>query len=327
VPRPYAFVHHGAVGIRRRLLIVLLVAVLAATGAVGNASPAGLHLISAQTLSPRLTELRFYSPALDHTANVRVLTPEGFDADTDHLPVLWLLHGGFGSSADWTVASDAEAYTAGLQMIVVMPDAGIGGWYTDWVYGTAEGPQRWETFHLREVRQFIETRYGTRTDRNGRAIAGLSMGGFGAMSYAARHPDLFGLAASFSGAVDLRHLGVAGIVAISPLAHQGIPGQIFGDPVLHHQVWASHNPVDLAANLRGMRVHLRTGNGTPGRHGGGFDLQEIGVSQATATLHRRLTHLHIPHTYVDRPGSHTWPYWSDDLRATLPAIVDMFTSP
>ena len=83
--------------------------------------------------------------------------------------MLWLLHGGFGSSADWTTVGDAEALTAGLPMIVVMPDAGIGGWYTDWKRGTPEGPQRWETFHLDELRPFIEARYQTRTDRGGRA--------------------------------------------------------------------------------------------------------------------------------------------------------------
>ena len=62
-------------------------------------------------------------------------------------------------------------------MIVVMPDAGTGGWYTDWWHGTSEGPQRWERFHLDELRPFIEARDETRTDHDGRAIAGLSMGG------------------------------------------------------------------------------------------------------------------------------------------------------
>jgi S-formylglutathione hydrolase FrmB len=211
-------------------------------------------------------------------------------------------------------------------MIVVMPDAGTGGWYTDWLRGTSEGPQRWETFHLYELRPFIEARYQTRTDRDGRAIAGLSMGGFGAMSYAARHPDLFGFAASFSGAVDLLHPGISAVVTISPLAHQGVPGDIFGLRLLDESRWRAHNPVDLAANLRSVEIQLRTGNGQPGGpHGGSLDPQEIGVSQATATLHQRLDALGIPHLYVDYgPGAHTWPYWRDDLAATLPGITAFF---
>jgi S-formylglutathione hydrolase FrmB len=306
------------------VLVALLASVLVAP--VASAAPAGLELRSTRTLSPRLTELRVYSPALAHEANVRVLTPDGFDPDRDHLPVLWLLHGGFGSSADWTTAGDAEALTAGLPMIVVMPDAGTGGWYTDWLRGTPEGPQRWETFHLDELRPFIEARYRTRTDRGGRAIAGLSMGGFGAMSYAARHPGLFGFAASFSGAVDLLHPGISAVVTISPLAHQGVPGDVFGLRLVEEPQWRAHNPVDLAANLRGVEIQLRTGNGQPGgRHGGSVDPIEMGVSQATATLHQRLDALGIPHLYDDYgPGAHTWPYWRDDLAATLPAVDTFF---
>jgi S-formylglutathione hydrolase FrmB len=322
---------------RRRSWPVVLVGALASLallvpgmGGPVRAAPADrLVLISTQTLSPRLSVLRVFSPALGRPAEVRVLTPAGFDPTRQHLPVLWLLHGGFGSSADWTTAGDAEALTAGLPMLVVMPDAGTGGWYADWQIATNEGPERWETFHLNELRPFIEARYRTRTDRGGRAVAGLSMGGFGAIHYAARHPDLFGFAAAFSGAVDILHPGVAAVVTISPLAHQGVPGDIFGPLPLDETKWRANNPVDLAANLRTVTVQLRTGNGMPGgRYPGGDPIQEAGVSEATATLHRRLVALGIPHLYDDYgPGTHEWPYWRDDLKATLPAIVSGFSAP
>ncbi len=311
----------------RALVLGPLAAIALVLAACTPAPPTGgLELRGVDQLSPRLEQLRVFSPALGHEANVRVLTPAGFDPNQDHLPVLWLLHGGFGSAADWTAAGDAEALTAGLPMVVVMPDAGIGGWYTDWKRGTAEGPQRWETFHLDELRPFVEARYQTRTDRGGRAVAGLSMGGFGAMSYAARHPDRFGFAASFSGAVDLLHPGVTAIVGISPLAHEGVPGDIFGLPVVDDANWRAHNPVDLAANLRNTELQLRTGNGQPGGpHGGNLDPQEGAVSQATATLHGRLQALGIPHLYDDYgPGAHTWPYWRDALEATLPGLTAFF---
>ena len=186
----------------------------------------------------------------------------------------------------------------------------------DWWRGTSEGPQRWETFHLDAVRPFIEARYQTRTDRDGRAIAGLSMGGFGAMSYAARHPDLFGFAASFSGAVDLLHPGITAVVTISPLAHEGVPGDVFGLRFLEESRWRAHNPVDLAANLRSVEIQLRTGNGQPGGpHGGSLDPQEAGVSQATVTLHQRLDALDIPHLY------------STTARAPIPGRIGVTTSP
>src|SRR5437763_8511277 len=187
----------------RALVLGLLVALVASWLVMPTASAvtAGLELRSTQELSPRLTELRVYSPALAHDANVRVLTPDGFDPDRHHLPVLWLLHGGFGSSADWTTVGDAEALTAHLPMIVVMPDGGTGGWYTEWLRGTSEGPQRWETFHLDELRPFIEARYQSRTARAGRATAGPPLGGFAAMSYAARHAALCGSVQPLCGAV------------------------------------------------------------------------------------------------------------------------------
>lgn len=317
--------------IRRSGWVVALAAVLLALvpAARAEAPPTGLELRSATQLTPRLTELRLSSPALGRETGVRVLTPDGFDPATDHLPVLWLLHGGFGSERDWTEVGNAEALTAGLPMLVVMPAAGIGGWYSDWQQTTLEGPQRWETYHLSELRPFIEARYGTRTDRDGRAIVGLSMGGFGAMHDAARHPDLFGFAASFSGAVDILHPGVSAIVSASPLAHQGLPPQLFGDRILDETRWRANNPVDLAANLRSVELQIRTGNGFPGGvHGGGPDPQEFGVQGASTSLHHQLDDLGIPHLFDDYgPGAHQWPYWQDDLAATLPAVVAHFARP
>jgi predicted peptidase len=104
----------GRLGVPRVLVLGLLVALVACllVTPVASADPAGLELRSTQQLSSWLIQLRVYSPALAHEANVRVLTPDGFDPDRDHLPVLWLLHGGFGSSADWTTVGDAEALTA-----------------------------------------------------------------------------------------------------------------------------------------------------------------------------------------------------------------------
>ena len=83
-----------------------------------------------------------------------------------------------------------------------MPDAGQGGFYSDWYNAGAGGPPKWETYHVGQLIPYVDAHYPTVAARGGRAIAGLCMGGFGAMSYAARHPDLFVAAASFSGAVD-----------------------------------------------------------------------------------------------------------------------------
>src|SRR5207249_2164539 len=130
-------------------------------------------------------------------------------------------------------------------LIIVMPDAGPGGWYSDWhTASTSRGAQRWETYHVRELPPFIETRYQTRTDRAAHAIVGLSMGGFGAIHDAARHPDIYGFAAAFSGAVDLFHPGITAVTDISPFAMGGIPEQIWGNRILDEPIWRANNPVD-----------------------------------------------------------------------------------
>jgi hypothetical protein len=132
-------------------------------------------------------------------------------------------------------------------------------------------------------------------------------------------------AAALSGAVDIRHPGVGRVVKVSPEIMGGKRGDIFGDHKADEILWRAANPVDLAANLATVRIELRTGNG---ERGGPFgdgpegDTQELGVSQATANLHRRLSELGIDHVYDDYgPGAHTWPYWDEALRRTLPGVL------
>ena len=282
-----------------------------------------VEIVDELHLTPRLVELRLHSDALGRETRARVLRPA--DGRTEGLPVLFLLHGG-GDHSNWSDRGGAEALTEGLPLVVVMPSGGKGGWYSDWLRpDSAEGSQRWETYHVRELLPFVREHFGTRADRDATAIAGLSMGGFGALHHAARHPDLFGFAAAFSGAVDIRHPGVGRVVKVSPQIMGGRRGDIFGDHVADEAVWRAANPVDLAANLATVEVELRTGNGTRGGpYGDGpeGDTQEVGVSQATANLHARLDELGIRHVYDDYgAGAHTWPYWSAALAASLERIV------
>ena len=288
-----------------------------------------IELLDVEQLTPRLSELRLRSAVLGRETKVRVLAPSAaMSPSAGGLPVLFLLHGG-GSDSDhsnWTECGSAEALTEGLPLLVVMPDGGKGGWYSDWLRpDSAEGTQRWEQYHIRELLPFVVSHFGSRADRAGTAVVGLSMGGFGAVHYAARHPDLFGFTAAFSGAVDIRHPGIGRVVRVSPEIMGGRRGDIFGDHVADEVVWRAANPVDLAANLATVEVELRTGNGERGGpygDGSDGDTQELGVSQATANLHRRLDDLGIAHVYDDYgPGAHTWAYWNAALAATLERIV------
>jgi S-formylglutathione hydrolase FrmB len=325
---------------RRRGRLASRWAVVFATAAIAAlaASPAraadhDITELSSQQLDSRLVELQLSTPALKSPTGVRVLLPADYDQHPDHrYPVLYLLHGAMGNDTDWTTVGDAEAITAGAPLIVVMPDGGKGGFYTNWVNRQAYGPPEWETYHVDELLPWIDEHYRTIAARDGRAIAGLSMGGFGAMSYASRHPDLFAWAGSFSGAVDITHSpGAVGAIAAVAFVDGGLPGDQFGNRLLMDANWQAHDPWVQAPNLRGMTVQIDTGNGAPGPFdpaGGLGDPIEEQVHVMSVSLHNRLLSLGIPHTWDDYgPGTHTWPYWQRDLRQAVPSVLATLAGP
>ena len=310
---------------------------VAAVMVAGAATPAGaadhgIQLLSSQRLDPRLTELTLSTGALRAPTHVRVLLPSGYRKQKPRrYPVLFLLHGAFGNYQDWTTKGSAETITGHRKLIVVMPDGGQGGWYTDWVNRGQGGPPEWESFHIGELLPWVDDHFRTDARRRARGIAGLSMGGFGAMSYAARHPNLFSWAASFSGAVDIvNYPPVAAVIDLEAPVDGGLPGDQFGDRVLQEPNWRAHNPWDLAANLRGMHLIIDTGNGQPGPldpPNRTFDPIENGVESMSVSLHERLASLGIPHLWNDYgPGTHSWPYWQRDLSEAMPSLMSSLAS-
>jgi S-formylglutathione hydrolase FrmB len=318
------------VGGRKRLGAVWALALLLtlAGGASARATPdapyGGLKLTDERHLDGRLLELTFTTPALADPTHVRVLLPAGYDSSPrKRYPVLYLLHGALDDGRSWTDKGEAERATAGLPLIVVMPDAGSDGYYSDWWNSGAGGPPEWETFHVGELIPWVDDHLRTIPARRGRAVAGLSMGGFGAFSYAARHPDLFAAAASFSGAIDTNYTPFIALMEATPSQ-----SDLWGHHATQEVRWRAHNPWDLAANMRGMALTIRTGNGQPGGPFGGGDPIEAGVHAMSISMHERLGKLGIPHIWDDYgPGGHNWPYWQRDLRQTLPTFMKTFAHP
>ncbi len=182
---------------------------------------------------------------------MRILLPADYASHPHRrYPVLYLLHGTSGGASDWTTVGGAEATTAGRELIVVMPDIALpdtgGGWCTNWVNGGAYGAPEWETFHIDELIPWVDRNLRTVANRRGRAIAGLSQGGFCAMSYAARHPDLFGTALSFSGAPDIAfdaagdHAPSTAIINVTEAALDNVPANsMFGSANTDEINWAA----------------------------------------------------------------------------------------
>jgi diacylglycerol O-acyltransferase/trehalose O-mycolyltransferase len=279
-------------------------------------------VVAHRQIAPRIVDLTIRSPALGRTAEVRLLTPEGWGSRRrdQRWPVLYLLHGCCDTYDSWTRETRIERIRGLRNVLVVMPEAGDVGFYSDWRNEGRGGPPAWERFHLVELRRLLERGYGAGTPR---AVAGLSMGGLGAMSYAARHPGLFAAAASFSGLLhplaDTRLLlGLFSSYAPDALA-------VWGDPDAQRKTWAAHDPTALASRLRGTRLFVSSGDGRPGA----FDRARRRRDGVEATVYResrafaaRLRGLGIPATidFYGR-GIHDWPYWERELRRALPLLL------
>jgi S-formylglutathione hydrolase FrmB len=297
----------------------------------------GLRVRANHARDARLIALTVSSSAIPGPANVRILLPPGYASHPHRTyPVLYLLHGTSGGAADWTTMGDAEKTTAGKPLIVVMPDIGLngdgGGWCANWVSGAH---RKWETFQIDQLVPWVDANLRTIRLRSGRAVAGLSQGGFCSTSIAARHPDLFGITLSYSGVPDIAYDAAArgGFAPVLAGIEAGLdhvpPGSIFGSPATDEINWAGHDPTTLATNLRNTKLFLYTGNGLPGPLDPparvGRDGTETGVHLLTQLFHQRLLALHIPSFYDDYgPGTHSWPYWARDLRESIGPLMRAF---
>ncbi|MBJ7357813.1 alpha/beta hydrolase family protein [Nocardioides sp.] len=295
----------------------------------------------------RLVSYAVSTPSLEMSSTtplrVHVLLPRGYrHHERRRYPVLYAFPGTSNKASVWLTNIDTRRLTRKLKMIVVIADgtydADGGGFYTDWVdQTTSRGVANWETFHTRELVSWVDRKYRTVRSRAGRAVVGISQGGFGSMSYAARHPDLYGAAASFSGAVDIWYgehcrLGATALIAGIMTGLNGVqPFAPFGDPVTDAANWAAHDPGSLVANLADTRVDLYTSTGMPGES----DLSDPAVP-GTAGMEALLHQSNLCfkdaadaagvayHWHSYDVGTHAWGYADRSLKDYLPRLMRFF---
>jgi S-formylglutathione hydrolase FrmB len=305
--------------------------------------------------SGRLHDLTLDSPAVGSDVQVYVLLPTRYSRDPkQRYHVLYLLHGSGGSQVDWTMHGaqqliDQAAPKAHLPpTIVVMPDDGVEGYYTDWYGRDLLNPAEtvapgWATFQIHELIPYIDGHYPTIASRRGRAIAGLSMGGFGATSLAARNPGMFAVVGSFSGADDIDYNAPYQAVILegtSPAFTSGAPTLcIWGDPLTHQIGWEATDPTYLAQDLAGTHLYLASGNGTPGplddlstpagiASAEGGAAVELDVGEMNGGFVSALNAARVAHTdFFYGPGTHSWPYWERDLTRFIPFMANGWRHP
>ncbi|WP_031048829.1 alpha/beta hydrolase [Streptomyces sp. NRRL F-5650] len=317
---------------RARVLLVLavLLAVLTPTapalaGAPHQTTRPGAEVVDVTRVADRQVDLSVRSAALGgRTVEVRLLTPDGWNPhDRQHWPTLWLLHGCCGDYTSWTNMTDVAETDSLRDVLVVMPEAGWNGWYSDWWNHGRGGDPAWETFHTKELRRMLERDWGAGPDR---VVAGLSMGGQGALLYAARHPGMFKATAAYSGSAhpllnDESTDRILGFFA----GQDNDPLRVWGDPVAQRRIWQAHDPFHLAKRLRSLPVYLSCGDGTTGPLDppGATSALEADFNrqnQALAAELKRVGARHVTTNFYG-PGTHGWAYWERELHASLPMLL------
>ncbi len=218
---------------------------------------------------------------------------------SQELPVVYLLHGYGGSHKTYT----SEGYcikdlSDKYQVMIVAPD-GKNSWYWD----SPKNPkQRYETFVSKELRESIDSQYRTIKSPKGRAIAGFSMGGHGALFLAIRHQDIFGAAASMSGGVDIR-----------PFPNNWDMKQSLGERDENLEIWDRHTVINQLDLLKDSKLKIFIDCGS-----------EDFFLEVNEKLHDELTRRKFPHYYMTRPGKHNHPYWQLSLKYHIISFSEFF---
>lgn len=310
-------------------------AVPQATTMSGSVAGDPAHITSA-VRSGRVVTLTISTPAFTDPTKVDVDLPTSYDAQPHRRwPVLYVLAGTMNTYASFNSVVHGVDLTKNFPAIVVSPN-GNSGYWSDWYNSGSFGPPEYETYVIHQLLPLIDATFRTIPTRAERAITGVSMGGYGATMLAAEHPDLFADLSSISGADDSNLPFLAGAISVSPLFDGAPVDAIYGPYATQAVRWHGHNPTDLAGNLRGLKVQVRTANGlidpaigeNPASEDTAACVIEMGVHAGSVDLHNALTRLGIPHIWKDYgPGCHTPPNFEREIRDTLAVFTQEFAHP
>src|SRR2546421_3612569 len=247
--------------------------------------------------------IQLQSNLLNTTLPYNVILPADYrTSKSSRYPVLYLLHGWGGHYTDWLTRTNVADYAAQYRMIVVMPE-GNDSWYVDGAAGTND---KYESYILKELMPDVDQRYRTIQSRYGRAVAGLSMGGYGAIKYGLKYPATFAFAGSISGAFGVtryteKEMGGANLKPFM---------KTFG-PV-GSETRKANDVFEIARGVSAARVASLP-----------YFYFDCGTEDAAQHFNpnRELSELFlekkIPHKYRELPGNHSWQYWDQQIPVVL----------
>lgn len=232
-------------------------------------------------------------------AMVTIATPAGYDpAGTQTYPTVYLLNGYRGDYKSWATIANLDSLATATRCIIVCPD-GRNSWYFD---SPVNPSMQMESYITRELVPWVDANYRTRPNARSRAIAGLSMGGHGALWLAMRHPDLFATAGSTSGVVDLR-----------PYAKRWKIAEALGPKESNPKRWDDCSVITQAAKLKPGQLNIFFDCGT-----------EDMLYKINCNLDRLLTRKGVKHIFRKSRGNHNPAYWRRAINPQMAYFKTIF---
>ncbi|NOY38352.1 MAG: esterase family protein [Chlorobi bacterium] len=247
-----------------------------------------------------------------------IYLPPGYETDNRSYPVLYLLHGYTDDETGWIqfgeaprIADEEISNGDAPPMIIVMPDGGVTWYMNDYQEKTP-----WADMFIKEFIPYIESNYRIRVKREFRAIAGLSMGGFGALHLAMRNTGLFATCVAMSAGIYTDEE----ITAMRDDSYENVFGFLIGtglkDKVRLNDTWKKFNPLHILdeipkEDINKVRWYIDCGD-------------DDFLYKGNSALHVKMRDLGINHEYRVRNGKHEWAYWRSSLRTGLGFIGQGF---
>lgn len=262
-----------------------------------------IFTLSGFCFAAKVDTIEVASKVMQKDIRAAVILPDAYrKARKANFPVLYLLHGGSGSFRDWLTKTPDKSLLHRLadqyKIIIVTPDGGSTSYYFD---SPLDNTSQYETFISRELIEKIDGAYRTLKDRKGRVIAGLSMGGHGAMYIASRHPELYCAARSMSGVMNINTATWKVPAEFAKLRADNF-ACLLGPPQNASDPYPQYTAVGRTNEMKASGLKLMIDCGV-----------DDFLIETNRDLHQRLVANQTPHDYIERPGAHTWEYWENAL--------------
>ena len=249
-------------------------------------------------------EIAVQSASMQKPINATVVLPDSYEKNADKkYPVVYLLHGCGDNYKTWAVKTkpDLQKVASKFEIIFVCP-TGLTSWYWD----APKNPKwKFETFVSKELVEFVDSKYRTIASPKGRAIAGFSMGGHGALWLCIRHQDVFGACASMSGGVDIR-----------PFPEKWTMANSLGSYAENPDIWNAHTVIMQLSKID--------------PHNAPVIAIDCGTSdfffEVNEKLHEKMLYMRIPHQYTTRPGGHSHEYWRGSIDYNILFFSNFFNA-